>query len=72
MSPHKRRAEPGKFTRREFERRAERACKVMTREKLDGLLVTSESNVEYLYGEFRRRHNQHPIVDARFGAKPEF
>ncbi|GMQ96051.1 MAG: Xaa-Pro peptidase family protein [Gammaproteobacteria bacterium] len=50
MSPQKRRPAPGKFTRREFERRAERACELMTREKLDGLLVTSEANVEYLSG----------------------
>ena len=50
MSPPKRRPEPGKFTRREFERRAERACKLMSREGLDGLLVTSETNVEYLSG----------------------
>jgi Xaa-Pro aminopeptidase len=42
--------EPGKFTRREFEHRVERACRLMTREKLDGLLVTSETNVEYLSG----------------------
>jgi Xaa-Pro aminopeptidase len=44
------RPEPGKFTRREFERRVERACELMTREKLDGLLLTSETNVEYLSG----------------------
>jgi len=50
MSPPKHRPGPGKFTRREFERRAERACNLMTREKLDGLLVTSETNIEYLSG----------------------
>ena len=50
MSRPKRLPEPGKFTRREFERRVERACTLMTRERLDGLLVTSESNVEYLSG----------------------
>jgi Xaa-Pro aminopeptidase len=42
--------EPGKFTRSEFERRVERACELMTRDKLDGILVTSETNVEYLSG----------------------
>lgn len=42
--------EPGKFTRREFERRVERACRLMTRDKLDGILVTSETNLEYLSG----------------------
>jgi Xaa-Pro aminopeptidase len=42
--------EPGKFTRSEFERRVERACDLMTRDKLDGILVTSETNVEYLSG----------------------
>ncbi len=50
MSKPKRRAEPGAFTRREFERRVERACRLMTRDKLDGVLVTSETNVEYLSG----------------------
>lgn len=39
-----------KFTRKEFEQRVERARRLMTREKLDGLLVTSEANVEYLSG----------------------
>jgi Xaa-Pro aminopeptidase len=46
----RRRPEPGKFTHREFEGRVERACRLMTREKLDGVLVTSETNVEYLSG----------------------
>lgn len=42
--------EPGEFTRSEFERRVERACRLMTRDGLDGLLLTSETNVEYLSG----------------------
>jgi Xaa-Pro aminopeptidase len=50
MRPADHRPDPGKFTRREFERRIERACRLMTRESLDGLLVTSETNVEYLSG----------------------
>lgn len=50
MRTPKRRPEPGAFTRREFERRVERACKLMTRDELDGVLVTSETNVEYLSG----------------------
>jgi Xaa-Pro aminopeptidase len=50
MRPADHRPEPGRFTRREFERRIERACRLMTRESLDGLLVTSETNVEYLSG----------------------
>jgi len=50
MSLPKRRPQPGKFTRREFERRVERACRLMTRDTLDGVLVTSETNVEYLSG----------------------
>lgn len=50
MKESKRHPEPGNFTRREFERRVERACALMTREKLDGVLVTSETNVEYLSG----------------------
>jgi Xaa-Pro aminopeptidase len=44
------RREPGNFTKREFERRVERACELMTRERLDAVLVTSETNVEYLSG----------------------
>ncbi len=40
---------PG-FTRGEFEDRIERARRLMTVHKLDGLLLTSESNVEYLSG----------------------
>lgn len=50
MRHPERRPEPGKFNRREFERRVERACRLMTRDKLDGILVTSETNVEYLSG----------------------
>ncbi len=50
MRPADHRPEPGRFTRREFERRVERACRLMTHESLDGLLVTSETNVEYLSG----------------------
>jgi Xaa-Pro aminopeptidase len=50
MRHPERRPEPGKFTRREFERRVERACRLMTRDKLDGILVTSETNLEYLSG----------------------
>ena len=50
MAPDHRRKEPGKFTRREFEGRVERVCRLMTRERLDGLQVTSETNVEYLSG----------------------
>lgn len=46
----RRKREVPKFTRKEFEQRVERACRLMTREKLDGLLVTSEANVEYLSG----------------------
>ncbi len=38
------------FTRKEFEQRVERARKLMTRAKLDGILVTSEANLEYLSG----------------------
>ena len=40
---------PG-FTRAEFEHRAERARKLMRAEKLDGLLLTSQQNMEYLSG----------------------
>jgi Xaa-Pro dipeptidase len=50
MSTEKRYREPGKFSRREFEHRVERACRLMTRDKLDAILVTSETNVEYLSG----------------------
>ena len=50
MRHPERRPEPGNFTRREFERRVERACRLMTRDKLDGILVTSETNLEYLSG----------------------
>lgn len=45
-----RRREISKFTRKEIEQRVERARKLMTKEKLDGLLVTSEANLEYLSG----------------------
>lgn len=38
------------FTNAEFEARAERARKLMTKAQLDALLVTSEQNVEYLSG----------------------
>lgn len=44
------RRELPEFTRAEFERRAERARRLMTRAKLDALLVTAEANVEYLSG----------------------
>lgn len=50
MNPGDHHPGPGRFTRREFEQRIERACRLMTRESLDGLLVTSETNVEYLSG----------------------
>lgn len=43
---NKRHPEPGKFTSREFERRVARACTLMTRDALDAILVTSETNVE--------------------------
>lgn len=46
----RRRREPAEFTRREFENRVERARALMVREKLDGILVTSEMNLEYLSG----------------------
>lgn len=45
----RRRELPG-FTRGEFEDRIERARRLMTVHKLDGLLLTSEANVEYLSG----------------------
>ena len=50
VSKNKRRREPSQFSRAEFEQRIERACRLMTREKLDALLVTSEANMEYLSG----------------------
>ena len=50
MSVSRTRREPGKFTRREFEARVERACRLMTRDKLDAVLLTSETNIEYLSG----------------------
>src|SRR5882724_7326660 len=39
-----------KFTAGEFARRVERARALMTAEKLDGIMVTSEPNLEYLSG----------------------
>lgn len=39
-----------KFNRAEFEHRIERARNVMTEHQLDGLMVTSEANLEYLSG----------------------
>ena len=39
-----------RFTRAEFEDRAERARRLMTAAKLDGLMLTSEANMEYLSG----------------------
>jgi len=44
------RREVAKFTAGEFERRVERARRLMTEEKLDGIMVTSEPNLEYLSG----------------------
>jgi Xaa-Pro aminopeptidase len=44
------RREVAKFTASEFERRVERARRLMTEEKLDGIMVTSEPNLEYLSG----------------------
>ena len=38
--------EVAKFTGGEFERRVERARQLMTEEKLDGIMVTSEPNLE--------------------------
>jgi Xaa-Pro aminopeptidase len=49
-SERRRRREPAEFTRREFEQRVERARALMVRERLDGILVTSEMNLEYLSG----------------------
>ena len=45
----KRREVPG-FTRAEFEGRVERARALMTEHRLDGIMVTSEPNLEYLSG----------------------
>ena len=39
-----------RFTRGEFEARVERARALMTEQRLDGLMVTSEPNLEYLSG----------------------
>lgn len=50
MNAPRRRREPAEFTAREFENRVERARALMTREKLDGILLTSEMNLEYLSG----------------------
>ena len=41
---------PGPFSRQEFEQRVERVRRLMTKAKLDGLLITSEANLEYLSG----------------------
>src|SRR5215469_16567055 len=38
------------FTRAEFEERIERARQLMTRHRLDAVMVTSEPNLEYLSG----------------------
>ncbi|GEO19062.1 M24 family metallopeptidase [Microvirga aerophila] len=38
------------FTQQEFERRVERARELMTLHRLDGLVLTSEANIEYLAG----------------------
>ena len=48
--PETKRPAVGIFTRQEFERRAERARKLMTKFKLDAMLVSSEPNIEYLSG----------------------
>jgi len=48
--PIKRRRELPAFARSEFEARAARAQALMTRERMDGLLITSEANIEYLAG----------------------
>jgi Xaa-Pro aminopeptidase len=48
--PIKRRRELPPFGRAEFEARAERARQLMTRERLDAMLITSEANFEYLSG----------------------
>ncbi|MCK6454403.1 MAG: aminopeptidase P family N-terminal domain-containing protein, partial [Alphaproteobacteria bacterium] len=50
MIAPRRRREPAEFTAKEFENRVERARALMTREKLDGILLTSEMNLEYLSG----------------------
>jgi Xaa-Pro dipeptidase len=50
MAKNKRRREPSQFSCAEFEQRVERACELMTRERLDALLITSEANMEYLSG----------------------
>ncbi len=50
VAKNERRREPPQFSRAEFEQRIERACRLMNREKLDALLVTSEANMEYLSG----------------------
>jgi Xaa-Pro aminopeptidase len=49
MDRRKHREVPG-FTAAEFAARVERARALMTDEKLDGILVTSEPNLEYLSG----------------------
>lgn len=45
-----RRPELADFPRAEFEARVTRACALMTAAELDGVLVTSEANLEYLSG----------------------
>jgi Xaa-Pro aminopeptidase len=50
VTKNPRRREPPQFSRAEFAQRVERACKLMTRERLDALLITSEANMEYLSG----------------------
>ena len=50
MSTRKYKGELPRFTRAEFEDRAERARKLMTRAKLDGMMLTAEANMEYLSG----------------------
>ena len=55
--------EAPEFTRAEFEQRVERARKLMTEQRLDGLLVTSEANLEYLSGfttQFARNSPSRP------------
>jgi Xaa-Pro dipeptidase len=46
----RRHQEAPEFTRAEFESRVERARSLMTEHGLDGVLVTSEANMEYLSG----------------------
>jgi Xaa-Pro dipeptidase len=46
----RRHQEAPEFTRAEFESRIERARRLMSEHRLDGVLVTSEANMEYLSG----------------------